>query len=822
VPDQVTIEVAPPSTTVATTDQRIAATTSDSGTSVSVVSESVAASLGSGVSLSVSTATGGGGGGTGTVDASGLWGLVQDTGAEFRADDIETALTHAQRAAIGTAWPDGNIGFATVGGTVYGWGPEGVSGLPVRVTYDMAAGTFSNATACTVDVGGSGDTYLAGGPVLYSAGRYVMFAHGEPSFDGHVLTSTDGLAWSFVGTLGADFDFLSVGCYVHPTDGYVYAYPSATGGTICIRVDFSDLFTWAAGGAPATCYRWTGSAWSSVSGSGVVLVGPALARPAVSDCCYVPQIDKVLAMGHTVHTGNANYRLFGWVVDPDTPYQLADYHELYRSSADYFTAADHPSNIGYAALVAPDRELDSADDYIDVLRVDALSASPAQPWDDTVVTRVRLRPAVRADDMDAPEMIDAVGLVTGTTGTTIIGRMPNGDQVTINLLGGDDVLALDTSNLAAGWQRWFVTDTGDWTPHPRQPQAGDRFQFIQSLDDSGVEYLNEVGLKGTGQSDLEVVDASFHLRNALAHSNVFLFNSSGTTNGGNVFTSWAALSDAVASVYGPKTIVFEQDETMPAGTYDWDDCDFRGSLVPWTSASGSVTLTLDDGVTFSSWRNGLVSGALRIHSVSTTPIVTIGDGEFLSIKVVDGSTLSCSSSASMFSVVDQGAGSGVCVVSLANDGWLYTANPAVGSDNPADFSPVITMSGAVCVVNGLYGNALVDGEYIGGAGIHGLIWATPTTAGAVAPTLTGFTNYFDLSGLLGSPKSRSELIRTPGGGTYTTGTTAQANIDELDAAVAAIDATIPYTPAVSGNWTTQPTTVAEALDMIAAWANPVP
>lgn len=32
---------------------------------------------------------------------------------------------------------------------------------------------------------------------------------------------------------------------------------------------------------------------------------------------------------------------------------------------------------------------------------------------------------------------------------------------------------------------------------------------------------------------------------------------------------------------------------------------------------------------------------------------------------------------------------------------------------------------------------------------------------------------------------------------------------------------IPYTPAVAANWTTQPTTVAEALDMIAASLGPI-
>jgi hypothetical protein len=64
VPEQVSVEIAPATTTVTTEDARITATSTDDGTNVSVVESPVAVSLDSGVSVSVAQGGGGGGGGT--------------------------------------------------------------------------------------------------------------------------------------------------------------------------------------------------------------------------------------------------------------------------------------------------------------------------------------------------------------------------------------------------------------------------------------------------------------------------------------------------------------------------------------------------------------------------------------------------------------------------------------------------------------------------------------------------------------------------------------------------------------------------------------
>lgn len=94
----------------------------------------------------------------------------------------------------------------------------------------------------------------------------------------------------------------------------------------------------------------------------------------------------------------------------------------------------------------------------------------------------------------------------------------------------------------------------------------------------------------------------------------FVYNSGGA-QGGNRFNDWADLMGVLDSLAGPKLILFEQDETIPAGAWDLDDTELRGNGLEYTA--GGVTLTFGNGTTISSWVNPKIN-SIRLLSTSTT------------------------------------------------------------------------------------------------------------------------------------------------------------------------------------------------------------
>lgn len=96
---------------------------------------------------------------------------------------------------------------------------------------------------------------------------------------------------------------------------------------------------------------------------------------------------------------------------------------------------------------------------------------------------------------------------------------------------------------------------------------------------------------------------------------VFIYNSSGSQTG-NRFNSWANLMTAITRQEGLKTIIFEQNETIPTGSYNLDNCTLRGNNGLEYNAGG-WTLTFGDNTTISSWVGSSIY-ALRLLSTSTT------------------------------------------------------------------------------------------------------------------------------------------------------------------------------------------------------------
>ena len=105
---------------------------------------------------------------------------------------------------------------------------------------------------------------------------------------------------------------------------------------------------------------------------------------------------------------------------------------------------------------------------------------------------------------------------------------------------------------------------------------------------------------------------------------VFIYKSTGAQSG-NRFNSWSDLMTAIAKQEGAKTIFFEADETIPAGSWNLDYVTLRGNGSEYNA--GGYTLTFGDNTTISSW---LVPSfhSLLLKSTSTTGHICTFTGAF--------------------------------------------------------------------------------------------------------------------------------------------------------------------------------------------------
>lgn len=95
---------------------------------------------------------------------------------------------------------------------------------------------------------------------------------------------------------------------------------------------------------------------------------------------------------------------------------------------------------------------------------------------------------------------------------------------------------------------------------------------------------------------------------------VFIYKSTGAQSG-NRFNSWSDLMTAITKQEGAKTIQFEQDETIPAGSWNLDYVTLKGNGLEYNA--GGYTITFGDSTTISSWLNPSFN-SLLLKSTSTT------------------------------------------------------------------------------------------------------------------------------------------------------------------------------------------------------------
>lgn len=94
----------------------------------------------------------------------------------------------------------------------------------------------------------------------------------------------------------------------------------------------------------------------------------------------------------------------------------------------------------------------------------------------------------------------------------------------------------------------------------------------------------------------------------------FIYKSGGSQTG-NRYNSWSDLMTAITKQEGFKTIIFEQDETIPAGSWNLDYVTLKGNGLEYNA--GGFTITFGDSTTISSWLNPSFN-SLLLKSTSTT------------------------------------------------------------------------------------------------------------------------------------------------------------------------------------------------------------
>lgn len=111
----------------------------------------------------------------------------------------------------------------------------------------------------------------------------------------------------------------------------------------------------------------------------------------------------------------------------------------------------------------------------------------------------------------------------------------------------------------------------------------------------------------TEWKDVEVADIPYYQ---------YIYNSSGEQSG-NRFNDWA---DLIAAIDGREArIVFEQDETLPVGSW------FQ-SHITWVGngnnpGNGAPEITIPDGCSFSHYINWMTESGLTITSESNSPVI---------------------------------------------------------------------------------------------------------------------------------------------------------------------------------------------------------
>lgn len=174
--------------------------------------------------------------------------------------------------------------------------------------------------------------------------------------------------------------------------------------------------------------------------------------------------------------------------------------------------------------------------------------------------------------------------------------------------------------------------------HPDREIVVKRRALTVNLHDGGRRGLpgpeGEQGPQGTpgvvqtivGGTNVTVdsTDPANPIVNTVQTYDEYIYNSSGA-EADNRYNDWSDLMAAISGGQdGPIRITFEEEETLPTGTFNLDNVMFAGTGK--LAAFGGYFVTLPDGFNVSSWVNGGITSGLSVIYEGTNPLITYTTG----------------------------------------------------------------------------------------------------------------------------------------------------------------------------------------------------
>jgi hypothetical protein len=263
-------------------------------------------------------------------------------------------------------------------------------------------------------------------------------------------------------------------------------------------------------------------------------------------------------------------------------------------------------------------------------------------------------------------------------------------------------------------------------------------------------------------------------------STSFIYNSSSLEQVGTRYNSWSDLMDAVADTRfsGPRNILFEQDETIPAGAWNLDYITLlgngQGQQFGVAAPASQIVVTFPTGVTISSWAFGKVAQGLKLKSTSAAPILTIDDAASTLAIQLEYGFIECTT-AEFFKVEADALVTGGPTLAFAIsgggaviDGGYEVVNAV--ADDPGYANVVMSMTGE---------SGWVDAGTVRGSCIFGQIVLHPAANSAINPAQANLTNVYDISALGTAATLIAYTPTTAGDWTDATPASLAAAIDEL-------------------------------------------
>lgn len=273
---------------------------------------------------------------------------------------------------------------------------------------------------------------------------------------------------------------------------------------------------------------------------------------------------------------------------------------------------------------------------------------------------------------------------------------PSSDLYTVDTY--EEVVTVDVTDEVTT----ITTDCAQGPAGPAGTGGIESWDIAAAYEEDNVVYYDGniyVALRDTigDQPDISTSDWLLITPSSAQSYIQFVFNSSGGQSV-NRYNSWTDLMAVIhAGQEGPIKIIFEQNETLPTGTYNLDNVTLVGNGA--VTSLGGTTITFPIGFNVSSWINGGMDGGLGISYEGTDPLVSYSSGINL-FNLSLGNIIS--TTAAPFFDISNG---GVLVLRIAVGASLLNS----GSEpvSVSDASGLIVVAGNI---NAGFGNDIFSGD----------------------------------------------------------------------------------------------------------------